>query len=89
MRSALQAGGRAIYKGHRRAGERARERGEIMTYILFVAGFIILVKGGDFLVMGSSSIAKRFGLSDLIVGLTIVSFGTSAPELVVNVISSV
>mgnify|MGYP001550981846 CR=1 FL=1 len=59
-----------------------------MTYLLFFLGFVILIKGGDWLVSGSTSIAKRYGLSDMVVGLTIVSFGTSAPELVVNVISS-
>ena len=59
-----------------------------MTFVLFLIGFVLLIKGGDWLVSGSTSIAKRFGLSDLVVGLTIVSFGTSAPELVVNVISS-
>ena len=59
-----------------------------MTYILFAIGFLFLIKGADMLVNGSSSIAKRFGVSDLIIGLTIVSFGTSAPELLVNMIAS-
>lgn len=59
-----------------------------MTYVLFILGFVLLVKGGDLLVEGSCSIAKRFALSDMVVGLTIVSMGTSAPELVVNVVSS-
>lgn len=58
------------------------------TYILFVLGFILLIKGAGFLVDGSSSIAKRFGVSDLIIGLTIVSFGTSTPELLVNIFAS-
>lgn len=52
---------------------------------LLIFGFVILIKGADFLVEGASAIAKRFGISDIIIGLTIVSFGTSAPELVVNV----
>ena len=60
-----------------------------MLYILFVAGFIILIKGADLLVSGSSSIAKRYGLSDMVVGLTIVSFGTSLPELIINIVSSI
>ena len=52
---------------------------------LLVFGFVILIKGADYLVDGASAIAKRFNISDMIIGLTIVSFGTSAPELVVNI----
>lgn len=59
-----------------------------MTYILFIIGFVLLIKGADFLVDGSVSIAKRFGVSNLAIGLTLVAFGTSAPELVVNIVSS-
>ncbi len=51
-------------------------------------GFILLIKGADFLVNGSSSIARRFNVSDLVVGLTVVAFGTSTPELFVNIIAS-
>ncbi len=61
----------------------------MLTYILFAIGFIFLIKGADLLVDGSSSIAKRIGISDLVIGLTIVSFGTSAPELLVNIIASI
>jgi len=60
----------------------------VLTYALFLVGFFLLVKGGDVLVEGSVSLARRRGISDMVVGLTIVSFGTSAPELVVNVVSS-
>ncbi|MCS7005857.1 MAG: calcium/sodium antiporter [Cytophagales bacterium] len=60
----------------------------ILVYILFALGFIFLIKGANFLVSGASSIAKKYGISDIVVGLTIVSFGTSAPELVVNVLAS-
>jgi len=60
----------------------------MLVYILFIVGFVILIKGADFLVEGASSIAKRFHVSDLIIGLTIVSLGTSMPELLVNVIAS-
>lgn len=60
----------------------------MLTYILFAIGFVFLIKGAGYLVDGSSSIAKRFGVSDLIIGLTIISFGTSAPEMLVNVIAS-
>jgi cation:H+ antiporter len=55
---------------------------------LLLVGFAILIKGADFMVDGASSAAKKFGISSLAIGLTVVSFGTSAPELVVNVISA-
>jgi len=60
----------------------------MLTYILFVIGLALLIKGADWLVDGASALAKRFNISDLIIGLTIVSFGTSAPELFVNVYAS-
>lgn len=56
-----------------------------MAYILLVIGFILLVKGADFFVDGSSSIAQVFHIPTLIIGLTIVAFGTSAPELAVSI----
>ena len=52
-----------------------------------VVGFVALVKGADWLVDGASAIAKRFGISDLVIGLTVVAFGTSMPEFVVNMVS--
>lgn len=60
-----------------------------MIYLLFVIGFVLLIKGADILVDGASSIAKKSNISELVIGLTIVSFGTSMPELIVNVISSI
>lgn len=60
----------------------------MLTYILFFIGFAALIKGADLLVGGASSIANRFGVSALVIGLTIVAFGTSAPELVVNIMAS-
>lgn len=60
----------------------------MLLYILFAIGFVMLIKGADLLVDGSSSIAKRYGLPDMVVGLTIVSFGTSLPELIINILSS-
>ncbi len=60
-----------------------------MTVILLVAGFVVLIKGADLLVNGASSIAKRLNISELVIGLTIVAFGTSAPELFVNLTSSI
>ena len=52
--------------------------------LLLIAGFILLIKGADFLVDGSSSIASNFKVSKLLIGLTIVAFGTGAPELAVS-----
>ncbi len=60
----------------------------ILTYLLFPIGLVLLIKGANFLVDGASSIAKRFGVSSLVIGLTIVAFGTSAPELIVNIFAS-
>ncbi|MDH4263193.1 MAG: calcium/sodium antiporter [Spirochaetia bacterium] len=57
----------------------------MLTYILFIIGFIILIKGADFLVDGSASIAKKLNISSIVIGLTIVAFGTSAPEFIVNI----
>lgn len=57
-------------------------------YILFVLGFVFLIKGADLLVEGASSLAKKFKINDLVIGLTIVAFGTSAPELFVNLSAS-
>ncbi len=59
-----------------------------MIYLLFVVGFVILIKGADLLVDGASSIGKRLKLPSIIIGLTIVSFGTSLPELLVNLMAS-
>lgn len=61
----------------------------MITYILFAAGFVILIFGAKFLVDGASSIGIKAGLSQLIVGLTIVAFGTSLPELIINVFASI
>jgi len=58
-----------------------------ITLILLISGIVLLVKGADFLVDGASSIARKFRISDLVVGLTIVAFGTSTPELFVNIFS--
>ena len=60
----------------------------MLVYILFIVGFYVLIKGADILVEGSSSLARRFNISDLVIGLTVVAFGTSTPELFVNIIAS-
>lgn len=56
-----------------------------MTYFLIIAGFALLLFGGESVVRGSVALAQRLGVSPLIVGLTIVGFGTSLPEMVVSV----
>lgn len=60
----------------------------MLTYILFVIGFVLLIKGADLLVDGSVSVAKRAKISSIVIWLTIVAFGTSMPELVVNLFAS-
>ena len=60
-----------------------------MDYILLIVGFILLIKGADIFVDAASKIAKRIGIPSIIVGLTIVSLGTSAPELAVSLISAI
>lgn len=60
----------------------------ILQICLIVLGFGLLIKGADWLVEGSSSIAKKFHIPEIIIGLTIVSIGTSMPELFVSVTSA-
>ena len=59
-----------------------------MDYLFILIGFAVLIFGANFLVDGASGLAKRFRVSDLIIGLTVVAFGTSAPELVVNLVAA-
>lgn len=61
----------------------------ILNILLLIVGFVLLIKGADFFVDGSSSLAKKLKIPSLIVGLTIVAMGTSAPELAVSVSSSI
>lgn len=61
----------------------------MIDWILLIAGLALIIYGADFLTDGASALGKRCGLSDLVVGLTIVAFGTSAPELSISVISAV
>ncbi|MCQ4873176.1 calcium/sodium antiporter [Butyricimonas paravirosa] len=60
----------------------------LIPVLLVLASLVVLYFGADFLVKGSSSLAVRFGISPLVVGLTVVAFGTSAPELLVSVQSA-
>ncbi len=59
-----------------------------MIWLTLLAGLVLLVVGGDLLVRGASNLALAFGLSPLVIGLTVVAFGTSAPEMAVSVQSS-
>ena len=59
-----------------------------MSFILLIVGFVLLIKCADMLVDGSTNLAKFFGVPTLIIGLTIVAFGTSAPEIAVSVTSA-
>ena len=60
----------------------------IISTLLIIIGFTSLILGANWLVDGASSLAKKNNISDLVIGLTIVAFGTSAPELVVNFVAS-
>ncbi|WP_347160305.1 calcium/sodium antiporter [Pontibacter chitinilyticus] len=60
----------------------------MVDYLILIAGFVSLIFGADKLVDASSSLASRLGVPNIVIGLTIVAFGTSAPELVVNVFAA-
>ena len=55
------------------------------NWVLLIVGMALLIKGADFFVDGSSGIAKKFGIPSLIIGLTLVSLGTSAPEISISI----
>lgn len=59
-----------------------------VSIVLIIIGFVLLIKGADFLVEGSSNVAKRFHIPEIIIGLTIISIGTSMPELFVSITSA-
>jgi len=61
----------------------------VFPALLLTVGFVLLVKGADFLVDGASSLAFKLSVSEIAIGLTIVAFGTSTPELIVNVFASI
>lgn len=60
----------------------------IVDIIWFVVGLVLILGGANFLTDGASALAKKWGMSDLVVGLTVVAFGTSAPELAISVLSA-
>ena len=61
----------------------------ILWILLIILGFVLLIKGADFLVDGGSSIAQKFHIPEIVIGLTVVSIGTSLPELFISVTSAV
>ncbi len=61
----------------------------IIHILLLILGFILLVKGADYLVEGAAATARKYHISEIVIGLTLVSFGTSFPELIVNIIAAV
>ncbi len=61
----------------------------MISILILIAGFVLLILGANKLVEGASSLASKLGIPDIVIGLTVVAFGTSAPELVVNLIASV
>ena len=60
----------------------------LINLLSLIGGLVLILLGANFLTDGAASVAKRFNISDLVIGLTIVAFGTSAPELVISVMSS-
>jgi cation:H+ antiporter len=60
----------------------------MLNFVYLVGGIALIIYGANWLVEGASSVAKKFGISDLVIGLTIVALGTSAPELTVNIFSA-
>lgn len=60
----------------------------ILSIISFIVGIVLVILGADWLTKGASGIARRFGVSELVIGLTIVALGTSLPELVISVSSA-
>ena len=60
----------------------------MLDIILIILGFVLLIKGADFLVDGASNIAKKFHIPEIVIGLTVVAIGTSMPELVVSMTSA-
>ena len=61
----------------------------ILQFLILIAGLVLILLGANYLVDGASSIAKKFGLSEFIIGVTIVGIGTSAPEMVVSILSAI
>lgn len=61
----------------------------VIQYVLLLIGFVLLYYGAEWLVKGSSNLARSLGITPIVIGLTVVAFGTSAPELVVSFVASI
>ncbi|HML37911.1 MAG TPA: sodium:calcium antiporter, partial [Bacillota bacterium] len=60
-----------------------------MQFLLLILGLIVIIKSADILIDSSAKIARRYGVSSFIIGITVVAFGTSAPELAVGIVSGI
>ena len=65
------------------------ERVPILVYVYLIAGFALLIKGADFFVDGASAVAKMLKIPSVVIGLTIVALGTSAPEAAVSITAGI
>ena len=61
----------------------------LVPVLLFIVGLLFLIKGGDWFVDGASALARRFHLPELLIGATVVSIGTTLPEVMVSTMSAV
>lgn len=61
----------------------------LLSVFLLIIGFVLLIYGADKLVDGASALAKRYNIPDIVIGLTIVAFGTSAPEMAINMVAAI
>ena len=57
----------------------------LINFVALIVGMVLLIKGADYLIKGAVALSKRLGVSELFIGLTVVAFGTSAPELAVSI----
>ena len=79
-------GGRSLFLLKKKVG---KIMGQLLNYVILIVGFVLLIKGADYFVDGSSSLAKRFHIPSIVIGLTIVAFGTSAPEAAVSISAAI
>ena len=84
-RDRMEAHAHAFYMGHADVSFLILGNGWPMTILSLVAGFILLLVGGETVVRGSVALARRFAVPPLVIGLTVVGFGTSLPELIVSI----
>jgi cation:H+ antiporter len=61
---------------------------QLFTYLIFILGFVVLITGANMLIDGSASIARKLSISNIAIGLTVVAFGTSAPEFIVSFLAT-